>query len=63
MYLRDGFLREWCFVALWDVQEIKVHNKHEAVSTSGLELEAEILGSIPCLYMRKVRSLDLRWYY
>ena len=31
------------FLALWDVQEVKVNNKYEAVSTSGLEPEAGIL--------------------
>ena len=34
--LWDGFL------ALWDVQEIKVNNEYELVSTSRLEPEAKI---------------------
>lgn len=31
------------FLALWDVQEVKVNNKYEVVSTSRLEPEAGIL--------------------
>lgn len=41
--LPGWFPEGWCFVALWDVQEIKVNNKNEVVSTFRLELEAEIL--------------------
>lgn len=42
MCLWDSFLRVWCSVALWNVQEFRVNNKCEAVSISGPELGATI---------------------
>ena len=49
MHLWDGFL------ALWVVQEIKVNNEYEVVSTSRLEPEAEYIYydlSIVCIWGR-----------